>query len=279
MATVVATSAGADGASFKFLWRGRPGVSYESGFYLYPAYDSVCVSSQAGCNVGCLFCVTGRSINRYNLAADEIVAQVTATGALRRSGLPLKVSFQGMGEPLHNYASVVAAVRDLRAAGQADMIGVSTVGFPRLIDRLRTDVPGLKLQISVHAPDDELRHRLIPGSRGTSLAAVLSAAARYGALAQGDVVFNYVLLAGINDSPRQAGRLAELARPYLPAARVKVSRYNHDPELPFAASDDATAAAFVTELRARGVPVYEFRSLGVSIASGCGQLRSRAGAS
>ena len=271
---VVKTLRGEDGASFKFLWQIASSVTYESGFYHYDDYDSVCVSSQVGCNVGCLFCVTGRSVNKRNLTPEEIVQQVSSTDELRRSGYPLKVSFQGMGEPLHNYASVVAAIAKLRSEDpRADIIGISTVGFPKLIDRLRTDAPGLKLQISLHAPDDELRHKLIPKSRGVAAEDVLAAAQRYVAETEGKLVFNYLLLDGINDTLSHGRRLAALVRPYLTTAQLKISRYNMDEQIPYQPSDEQTAERFVDLLRTEGIRTYEFRSKGVDIQSGCGQLR------
>ena len=251
-------------------------ITYESGFYYYPNYDSVCVSSQAGCNVGCRFCVTGQSINRHNLV-PEILAQVTAAGPFRRGGYPLKVSFQGMGEPLHNYISVVKAIETLRSGQSlADLVGISTVGFPKLIDRLRFDAPGVKLQIWLHAPDDELRHWLIPQSRGVSTVEVLGAARRYSEDTGAKLVFNYLLLADLNDTPGHAVRLAELVRPYLTTGQLKISRYNVDPTLPYQPSEERAVLQFSEILQAAGVSIYKFRSKGVDISSGCGQLRRNA---
>ncbi|MFH1024986.1 MAG: 23S rRNA (adenine(2503)-C(2))-methyltransferase RlmN [Planctomycetota bacterium] len=238
---------------------------------------TACVSSQAGCPVGCRFCASGRAGLQGNLFAGEIVEQVwlldrdLAAGQKRLTN----IVFMGMGEPLANYQEVVAAVRvlrDPRVFGLgARRITISTVGIPDRIRALAEEDLGINLAVSLHAPDDRLRRELIPWAEHFSLGEVLDAAGDFFKKTGREVTLEYVLLAGVNDRPGHAAALAKTARKL--RANVNLIRYNAVQGLPYRRPEAAAALGFQEALRTAGVNVHLRRSRGPDIRAACGQLR------
>lgn len=255
------------------------GASVEA--VLIPEEDrrTVCISTQVGCPVACAFCATGQTGFVRNLTAGEIAAQVLHF-ALSLKGKGERVSHvvvMGMGEPLLNYEATLKALRNLndpRGFGLgARRITISTVGVVPGILRLAQEGRQFNLAISLHAPSEELRRKLVPLAERWPLAEVLRAADAY-ALATGRrVTYEYVLLAGVNDGLAQARALAKLLRGRL--AHVNLIPFNPAPGLPFARPSDGQIELFRRELLAHGIDVTVRRSRGVRIQAACGQLRSR----
>jgi 23S rRNA (adenine2503-C2)-methyltransferase len=245
-----------------------------------------CISSQVGCAMACDFCATTKSGFERNLTSGEIVAQFLA---LRREALAVgrrlqTVVFMGMGEPMLNLDAVLAAVRRL---GENDLGGlgwrqitVSTVGIVPGIDALAESGLNVHLAVSLHAPDDDTRARLLPMGRRFPIADILAAADRFQARRGRPVSIQYCLLAGVNDSPVHAARLAEL----LAGRRMHVNLLRYNPTglslrgIDYRPSSDATSEAFAEVLRGRGLVAHFRRSRGPEIDAACGQLRRRAAA-
>src|SRR5579875_39204 len=233
-----------DDRTRKILLELADGKLIESVLMLYPplgehsARATVCVSSQAGCAFGCTFCATGQMGFERHLSAGEIVAQVLHFARELRAapwqarGLPgsqpidhiTNLVMMGMGEPLHNYDNVIQALRILNSPEGFNLgarhMTVSTVGLPHGIRRLSQEGLQVNLAISLHAPNDELRAQTMPVTRKYPLAEVLAACRDYIAATRRQVTFEYVLLAGVNDSPACAHQLGELLAPLKQYAHV-----------------------------------------------------------
>ena len=242
-----------------------------------------CLSSQVGCAMGCDFCATTKTGFERNLTAGEIVEQFLA---LRREahavGRKLQtIVFMGMGEPLLNLDAVLAAVRrladnSLGALGWRQ-ITVSTVGIVPGIDVLTATGLNIHLAVSLHAPDDATRARLLPMGKRFPIADILAAADRFQASRGRPVTIQYCLLAGVNDSLEHARLLAAL----LGSRRMHINLLRYNPTglslrgIAYERSSDETAAAFAEVLRARGLVAHFRRSRGPDIDAACGQLRRR----
>jgi len=239
-------------------------------------HRTICVSTQVGCAMGCAFCASGLDGVERNLSTGEIVEQMLRLRQLLDEGERLThVVLMGMGEPLANLDRLLPA---LELATSPDGLGISarritisTVGLPRPMRRLADLDCRYHLAVSLHAPDDALRNRLVPANRQTGLAQVLAAADDYFERTGRRVTFEYVLLADTNDSPEHARRLVALlkGRPAL----VNVIPYNRVPGLPFRTPSRAATARFVEILEQGGLSVkLRFRK-GDRIDAACGQLR------
>ena len=246
---------------------------------------TLCISSQIGCALDCSFCATGKQGLNRNLTTAEIVGQVwMAEHDLRAQGLvhgPRALSnivFMGMGEPLANYRALIPAIRilldDYGFGLSKRRVTVSTSGLVPFMDRLRQDVD-VALAVSLHAPIDELRDTLVPINRKYPLAELMAACDRYvqGKERRAHVVYEYVLLAGVNDAPEHAARLAKLlgGRP----AKINLIPFN-----PFAGSDyrrpdEASIRTFQDRLHAKGLRTTVRRTRGEEIDAACGQLVGR----
>ena len=246
------------------------------------ARHTVCISSQVGCAMGCIFCASGIGGVARNLTAGEILDQ--AAIVQREFGPLTNLVFMGMGEPLANYSALRRALDVLCDGGDdgfgfsARRITVSTVGLVPGIERLAGDGRPVGLAVSLHAADDNLRRRLVPTSGRWPVAEIVAAAAAYARATGRTATFEYVLLEGINDATADAERLADLLHrgPAAPA-KVNVIPYNPVPE--FADLRRPSAArvhAFVQALRRRAVPVTVRKEKGREVAAACGQLRRRA---
>jgi 23S rRNA (adenine2503-C2)-methyltransferase len=271
------------GATRKTLWRTADGAAIESVLMRYPDRATVCVSSQAGCGMGCPFCATGQGGLVRNLACAEIVEQVVAAarelaaGTVGgRVGRLSNVVFMGMGEPLANFAAVVDALRRLTdpvPAGlglSARALTVSTVGLVPAIRRLAGVGLPVTLAVSLHAPDDGLRDTLVPVNRRWPVAEVLGAAWDYAAATGRRVSVEYALIDGVNDDAGRAEALADLlsGRP----AHVNLIPLNPTPGSDWRASRSAGRRMFTELLRSRGIAATVRDTRGSEIAAACGQL-------
>jgi 23S rRNA (adenine2503-C2)-methyltransferase len=212
-----------DGETTKLLLRMESGTLIETVLMQYPSTgkhprSTVCVSTQAGCAMGCIFCATGQMGFERNLKAEEVVAQVLHIQRLlaARGEHVTNVVFMGMGEPLANYAETARSIRlltDPRAFGLAQRaITVSTVGVLRGIERLEAEGLQVGLAISLHAPNDALRRQLVPTAGPTSVQDLVRASRRFFRKTGRRVTFEYALISGLNDSPVLAAELAVLLR-------------------------------------------------------------------
>ncbi len=271
------------GTTRKTLWRAFDGALVESVLMRYPDRVTMCVSSQAGCGMACPFCATGQAGLTRNLSTAEIVAQVVAGARLLAAGEvpggPGRVSnvvFMGMGEPLANYAAVVAAVRRLTEPVPEGMgisqrsVTVSTVGLVPAIARLAAEDLSVTLAVSLHAPDDALRDTLVPVNRRWQVAEVLDAAWDYAAVTGRRVSIEYALIRDVNDQAWRADRLGSLLAGRL--AHVNLIPLNPTPGSKWTASRPAAQREFVRRLEAHGVPVTVRDTRGREIDGACGQL-------
>jgi len=284
---VISEQASADG-TIKWLFDVGGGDAVETVFIPEDDRGTLCVSSQAGCAVGCRFCSTGHQGFSRNLRTGEILAQLWfAEHHLRqRLNLPAgeraitNVVMMGMGEPLQNYAALVPALRvmlDDHGYGLSRRrVTVSTSGVVPMIDRLREDCP-VALAVSLHAPDDALRDDLVPLNRKYPLAELMQACVRYLEAAPRDfITFEYCMLDGVNDSDDQARELVALVdgRRGAPAVSCK---FNLIPFNPFPASGltrspNARVLAFARILQDAGIVTTVRRTRGDDIDAACGQL-------
>jgi 23S rRNA (adenine2503-C2)-methyltransferase len=276
-----------EGTTRKTLWRAFDGALVESVLMRYPDRVTMCVSSQAGCGMGCPFCATGQAGLTRNLSTAEIVAQVVAGARLLATGQvpggPTRVSnvvFMGMGEPLANYPNVLAAVRRLTDPVPEGMgisqrsITVSTVGLVPAVARLAGEGLSVTLAVSLHAPDDELRDTLVPVNRRWKVAEVLAAAWDYAAVTGRRVSIEYALIRDINDQAWRADALGSLLAGRL--AHVNLIPLNPTPGSKWTASRPAAQREFIRRLEAHRVPVTVRDTRGREIDGACGQLAASA---
>ncbi len=276
-----------NGATRKWLWKLFDGAFVESVLMTYPDRVTMCVSSQAGCGMGCPFCATGQAGLTRNLSAAEIVSQVVAGDRLLAAGRdPLappaaasrvsNVVFMGMGEPLANYKNVVAAVRRLSAPVPEGLgisqrsVTVSTVGLVPAIRRLAGEGLTARLALSLHAPDDSLRDELVPVNRRWKVAEALDAAWEYAAASGRRVSIEYALIRDVNDQPWRADLLGSLLAGHL--AHVNLIPLNPTPGSKWTASRPGVQEEFQARVAARGVPVTVRDTRGREIDGACGQL-------
>jgi 23S rRNA (adenine2503-C2)-methyltransferase len=260
-----------DGQTTKWLWALHDGAQVETVLMHYPDRVTVCVSTQAGCAMACQFCATGQAGFQRQLSAGEIVEQVAEAIRAARPRRLSNVVFMGMGEPLMNWRNVdiaLSLLNDPAAIGiGARHITVSTVGVLPGIQALAARPEQFRLAISVHAPLDELRQKLMPINTKFPLADVIAAARTF----VRRVTFEYVLLGGVNDTPDHAVRLAALAAQC--GAFVNLIPLHPGGSRGFSPSTPAATAAFARALRARSVEVAIRKSRGLDISAACGQLR------
>ena len=272
-----------EGLTRKTLHRLHDGALVESVLMRYPGRVTACVSSQAGCGMGCPFCATGQAGLTRNLSTAEIVDQaVTGARATARGELPGRpgrlsnVVFMGMGEPLANYARTVAAVRRLTDPSPTGLglsqraVTVSTVGLAPAMRRLAEEGLQVTLALSLHAPDDELRSALLPVNDRWPVAEVLDAAWTYADRTGRRVSFEYVMLGGENDDAGRADLLGRLLRGRL--AHVNLIPLNPTPGGTSRPSTPAATHAFLDRLHAHGVPATVRDTRGQEADAACGQL-------
>ncbi|MFO7633662.1 MAG: 23S rRNA (adenine(2503)-C(2))-methyltransferase RlmN [Caldilinea sp.] len=288
--TLVAEMVSLDRDTVKALFQLPDGQTIEAVLMLYDQRRTLCISSQAGCAMGCTFCATAQGGLARNLTAGEIVAQVLyfarylADPALppdsnvERPTQVTNIVLMGMGEPLHNYANVWTALRRLTDADAfglgARHITLSTVGLVPMIDRMAEEGSQIGLAVSLHAPNDELRTQLVPVNKGYPVDELLASVRRYVAKTNRRVTFEYALMAGINDSPELAQEMAEKLQGIL--CHVNLIPLNPIPDSPFQPSSDEDTERFAQILRDAGIPATVRLRRGIEINAGCGQLRRAA---
>ena len=237
---------------------------------------TACISSQIGCPVGCRFCASGLGGLDGNLSAGRIVEQAWRLARLEGVGRISNIVFMGMGEPLANFNNVIHAVRTLAAPWgmgiSARKITISTVGLPQAIEKLATqlDLP-ITLALSLHAPTDELRRRLIPWAEYTTIDDLLDACALWYRKTGREITLEYTLLGGVNDKPEHARELSKVAKTL--RANVNLIRFNEVKGVPYRRPADEDVRNFQGILRDRGVNAHIRASRGRDISAACGQLR------
>ena len=282
---VLSRQESADG-TIKWLFDVGDGNAVETVFIPEDDRGTLCISSQAGCAVGCRFCSTGHQGFSRNLTTGEILAQLWYAEHFLRKHLNVServitnVVMMGMGEPLQNYSALVPALKvmlDDHAYGLSRRrVTVSTSGVVPMIDRLASDVP-VALAVSLHAPNDALRESLVPLNRKYPLSELLDACLRYLPAAPRDfITFEYCMLDGVNDSDEQARALLALVGPKGPVGRLPC-KFNLIPFNPFPASglkrsDNARVQAFAKVLIEGGLVTTVRKTRGDDIDAACGQL-------
>ena len=255
----------------KFLWTLSDGESIESVLIPEGKRRTLCVSSQVGCALGCVFCATGRMGWRRNLSAGEIVAQVRQLSLRDPATPPTNVVFMGMGEPLLNWEAVDTALTILNHPDGCGIgarhITVSTVGILPNLAKFSARPEQFRLALSLHAPTAELRRRLMPVERKYHLPEVLGALQRF----RRRVTLEYVLIGGENDSQEAADALATIARPL--AAHVNLLPLHPGGAPDLVPSPRAQMLAFERRLHHHGIEAVLRRSRGLDISAACGQLR------
>jgi 23S rRNA (adenine2503-C2)-methyltransferase len=282
------------GLTAKAVHQLHDGQRVESVLMRYPAHGpgatrtTICISSQAGCAVGCPFCATGQAGFARQLTPGEIVDQVLhwhrppwqALGAEWRAAARTghyNIVFMGMGEPLNNAKRVFEAVRLLNDPARlgigARHITVSTSGVVPGIDRMVAELPQVNLAVSLHAATDELRDELVPLNRKWPIEQVIAASRRFAVATGRRVSLEYVMIDGVNDSAAQAGRLAQLARVWL--SHVNLIPLNPTPGSRWSGTPRRGIDAFVAVLRQQRVPVTVRDTRGREIDAACGQLHAQ----
>jgi 23S rRNA (adenine2503-C2)-methyltransferase len=266
----------ADG-TVKHLWRLDDGELIES--VLIPATDrlTLCLSSQAGCAMACVFCATGWSGYRRQLTTGEIVAQYRGARRWAREhgmGAITNVVFMGMGEPLMNRKAVLPALLLLNHAYGlgARRVTVSTVGIVPGIDELAARPEQFRLAISLHAPNEALRAQLVPVEKKYPLPELVASLHRFEAAGGRRITFEYVMIDGINDEPARARELAELVGQF--PSHVNLIPFNPIPGTDWQPTPTHRLRQFAAILEEQGVPATIREPRGRDIAAACGQLRA-----
>jgi len=284
----------ATGQTRKVLFRLRDGNVIESVLMVYDERRTACISTQVGCGIGCLFCATGQDGLARNLSAGEIVAQVLhfareiQQAEIERAnvmglsaglqGHPVtNIVLMGMGEPLANYEATWQAIETLADARGYNLgarrITLSTVGLVPGIRRLADEGLPINLAVSLHAPNDELRNRLVPVNKRYPLGELMAAVREYAQKTKRRVTFEYALIAGVNDAVQHAQELAALLRGLL--CHVNLIPLNPTPGTELQPSPREQVDLFRDVLADGGIPTTVRVRRGISIEAGCGQLRRR----
>jgi 23S rRNA (adenine2503-C2)-methyltransferase len=272
---LVTESTSRGGETVKRLWILEDESNVETVLMRYPDRATVCVSSQAGCAMGCTFCATGQGGFRRHLSSGEIVEQVVWARRAARPDRLSNVVFMGMGEPLANYDRVWAAIRRLHEelGLSARHVTVSTVGIVPGIRRLAHESLPVNLAVSLHAANDGARNRLVPVNRRYPLAPLMEACRQYRVAKGRRLSFEWALIRDVNDRPSDAAELAALARPL--AAHVNLIPLNPTPGYALPGTPPAGVRAFRDHLVSLGVNATVRRNRGTDIDAACGQLAAR----
>jgi len=274
--TPMADAKSLDGQTRKLLFRLPDGKSIEAVLMGYRRRRTTCISTQAGCAMGCVFCATGQMGFKRHLSAGEIVEQVMWFARELKGGDDrlTNIVVMGMGEPFHNYEATMAAVDLLNDPEGfnfgARRITISTVGLVPMIERFAAERRQVNLAVSLHAATDKLRTELLPINRKYPLAVLFEAVRKYTATTKRRVTFEWALIQGKNDTPEQARAFAGLAAG-LPC-HVNVIPLNPTRAYAGQATTRERAAAFKAALESRGIPCTIRVRRGIDIQAGCGQL-------
>jgi 23S rRNA (adenine2503-C2)-methyltransferase len=259
----------------------RDGASIESVLIPMGEHVTQCISSQVGCAVDCQFCATAKLGLKRNLDAGEIVDQVYLGRRLLAEVEPSarisNIVYMGMGEPLHNYDNLITSLRILTDDKGAKLaqrrITVSTSGLVPKLERLGNETVRPNLAVSLNAPNDAVRDMIMPINRKWNIGKLLAALKAYPLEQRRRITFEYVLLAGVNDSIADAGQLAKLLRGF--KCKVNIIPYNPHPEAAYARPAPAVVEAFQNECKRLGLPTYLRTPRGDDIDAACGQLANR----
>ena len=274
--TVAGQQESADG-SVKYALRLEDGLQVESVLIPSRERSTVCVSSQAGCPLGCRFCATANLGFKRHLTAHEMFAQAALAReeSLRLYGHPLSnIVWMGMGEPLLNFGEVKAAVERVTAADGMAMspsrITLSTSGICPGIRRLARELPAVNLAVSLHTADDLQRRELMPVGKKYPLTALSDALSAYHEATGNRITIEYMLMEKVNDTPHHAELLLKFCRRF--PVKINIIEYNPHPYAPYRPSVAEREAAFVRMLEEKNLIVNIRRSKGRDIAAACGQL-------
>ena len=260
--------------TIKYLWRLSDGNCIETVLMHYKHGNTVCVSSQVGCNMGCVFCASALGGKVRDLTPAEILDQVIYTQ--KDSGeIISNIVMMGIGEPLDNFDSVLRFLTLVNHPDGTNIgmrhISLSTCGLIKKIDKLASLGLQLTLSVSLHAPDDETRSRLMPVNRGVGVEALMETCRRYFETTGRRISYEYAMIDGLNDSTDQADRLALLLRGQ--PGHVNLIPLNDVAESPLKPS--RRVRSFQERLESRGVTATVRRRLGSDIDASCGQLRRK----
>ena len=267
-----------DGNTEKVLFKCLDGSLIETVLMRFERRNSLCVSTQVGCPMGCVFCSTGQMGFQRNLSSGEILAQVIHfQRLLHAEGEAVRnIVYMGMGEPLLNYDQMSKSLDDLSNPDKLGVgsrhITVSTVGVLPKIARFGTDHPQVNLAISLHAPNDELRSQLLPANRIYPLRALMKACWEYVEATHRKLTFEYALIDQVNDTPEHAQEFAELVQGML--CIVNLITLNPSKDYATPGSSRERVEAFRQILVDNGVQVTVRLRRGIEINAGCGQLAS-----
>ncbi|MDO4481791.1 MAG: 23S rRNA (adenine(2503)-C(2))-methyltransferase RlmN [Bacillota bacterium] len=260
----------------KYLFRLPDGEYVESVLMKYSYGNTVCISTQAGCRMGCAFCASCEGGLKRNLTSGEILDQVLAVS--RDIGEKVgNVVVMGVGEPFDNYDRLSGFLNNINDKRGFNLgmrnITVSTCGIVPGIIRFAEEYPQVTLAVSLHAPNDSLRNSLMPVNRKYSLTALMDACRKYARITNKRITFEYILIEGINDSHRHAEELSVLLKDV--NCHINLIPFNGVIGKNFSAVKRAEAEKFRDELRKRGIETTIRRELGSDIDGACGQLRSK----
>jgi len=265
----------------KYLWEFYDGENVESVFMRYHHGNTICISTQAGCRMGCAFCASTVGGKVRDLLPSEMLGQVIA--AQRDMGERISgIVLMGIGEPLDNYDNVLRFLRLVnheRGLGIGHRhISLSTCGLVDGIDRLAEEGLGITLSVSLHAPTDELRSRIMPVNRKWNVEQLLCATVRYFEKTGRRISFEYTLISGQNDTAEEAAALVAVMRKYIGRAmpiHINLIPVNPIKERSFQASDEGRIRRFAAYLEKNGMTATVRRTLGPDINASCGQLRNQ----
>lgn len=260
----------------KFLFRLLDGQKIEAVLMYHDYGTSICVSSQVGCNMGCKFCESGRLKKVRNLETYEIVEQIVLVSDYIKEKIS-SVVIMGIGEPFDNYDNIIKFIKIINdpktLAIGARHITVSTCGLVPKIKEFANLELQVNLAISLHAPNDEIRKRIMPIANAYSLKELIESLKYYFDKTGRRITFEYIMLDGINDSVEDANELSDLIRGL--NAYVNLIPYNETNNIDFKASSKTKIDAFYDTLKKRGIEVTVRRKFGSKISAACGQLRSK----
>ena len=262
--------------TIKYLWELPDGNAVETVVMRYHHGNTVCISSQVGCRQGCAFCASTIGGLIRNLRPSEMLEEVLSSE--RESGLKISnIVLMGIGEPLDNYDNVMRFLRLVNHPDGANIgmrhISLSTCGLiERFGDLAAEDLP-LTLSVSLHAPDDETRSKIMPANRGRGVEALIAACEQYYQTTGRRISFEYAMIDGVNDTPEHARLLARHARRV--CAHVNLIPLNHVEERPFQPSTPEHLKQFIRILEESGANVTVRRTLGGDVDASCGQLRKK----
>lgn len=274
---VVADTASSDGLTRKFLLRMEDGQTIETVLMGYTGRYTACVSTQAGCAMGCVFCATGQMGFVRHLRPGEIVAQVLHAQRAVPEGRALRnLVLMGMGEPLHNYDAVMTALEILCDSRGVNLgpsrISISTVGVVPGILRMAEERRPYHLAVSLHGSSEEERAALVPASKRWPLAELIAACRTFCQVTGRKIFFEWTLIAGKNDSPETARRLGDLLKGI--PSHVNLIPLNPTNGFSGEASAGAAAIQFQRVLWQAGIPSTVRQRRGIDVAAGCGMLRA-----